>query len=159
MRGWSSREFVEPDFGTVHSFLFFNTPSTARQPCTKNATMEPNTVNSSQSDPKKEETVSSTLEYDNAQEMPQYLQGIKLHLLTMGYIRQSSDCPYYGVCWPYSRLLLGIFLVNFEISIVSTSLVSITDDLEGFGRSSWVITAYLLTYIGKLHSICTLQRY
>ena len=44
------------------------------------------------------------------------------------------------------RLCLGIFLVNFEISIVSTSLVAITDDLKHYGQSSWVITAYLLTY-------------
>jgi len=36
--------------------------------------------------------------------------------------------------------------VNFEISIVSTSLVSITDDLQHFSQSSWVVTAYLLTY-------------
>lgn len=41
---------------------------------------------------------------------------------------------------------MSIFLVNFEISIVSTSLVSITKDLEEFGKSSWIVTAYLLTY-------------
>jgi MFS family permease len=45
-----------------------------------------------------------------------------------------------------SRLCVAIFLVNFEISIVSTSLVSITDDLHHFGRRSWVVTAYLMTY-------------
>lgn len=47
------------------------------------------------------------------------------------------------------RLCLSIFLVNFEISIVSTSLVSIVDDLHDFGRSSWVVTVYLLTYTGR----------
>ncbi|KAI0883457.1 putative multidrug resistance protein fnx1 [Annulohypoxylon maeteangense] len=41
---------------------------------------------------------------------------------------------------------MATFLVNLEISIVSTSLVSITDDLKGFSQSSWVVTAYLLTY-------------
>ncbi|KAF2248052.1 putative multidrug resistance protein fnx1 [Trematosphaeria pertusa] len=61
------------------------------------------------------------------EENPNYIKGLRLHLLTIG-------------------LCLGIFLVNFEISIVSTSLVSITDDLHAFGRSSWIITAYLLTF-------------
>lgn len=41
---------------------------------------------------------------------------------------------------------MGTFLVNLEISIVSTSLVSITDELKSFSQSSWVVTAYLLTY-------------
>ncbi|KAF2736979.1 putative multidrug resistance protein fnx1 [Polyplosphaeria fusca] len=58
---------------------------------------------------------------------PNFLHGFKLHSLTLG-------------------LFLSLFLVAFEVSIVSTSLVSITDDLEQFGRSSWVITGYLLTY-------------
>lgn len=39
-----------------------------------------------------------------------------------------------------------MFLVNFEFSIVSTSLVAITNDLRHLSQSSWVITAYLLTY-------------
>jgi hypothetical protein len=51
----------------------------------RNATMEPAT-NSSQFDPKKEETMSEASEHDSTEEMPRYLQGIKLHLLTMGYV-------------------------------------------------------------------------
>ncbi|KAL2810109.1 major facilitator superfamily domain-containing protein [Aspergillus granulosus] len=47
-------------------------------------------------------------------------------------------------------LCLGLFLPSLEISIVSTSLVSITDDFHGFNRSTWVITSYLLTYTGFL---------
>lgn len=46
-------------------------------------------------------------------------------------------------------LCLGLFLVNFEVTIVSTALVSIANDFNDFTRSSWVITAYLLTYTGK----------
>ncbi|TVY46233.1 Efflux pump FUS6 [Lachnellula cervina] len=45
---------------------------------------------------------------------------------------------------------LCVFLANLEVSIVSTSLVPITDDLKSFGRSSWIITSYLLTYTGFL---------
>ncbi|KAK2872009.1 hypothetical protein FQN49_002629 [Arthroderma sp. PD_2] len=55
------------------------------------------------------------------------------------------------------RLYLGIvglgvalFLTGIEATIVSTSLVTITDDLQDSGRSSWVITSYLLTYTGFL---------
>ena len=36
------------------------------------------------------------------------------------------------------------------MSIVSTSLISITDDLKGFSQGSWVVTAYLITYTGKI---------
>jgi MFS family permease len=47
-----------------------------------------------------------------------------------------------------SSLCFGLFLVNFEVTVVSTALVSITNDFEDFSRSSWIITAYLLTYTG-----------
>ncbi|BCS18428.1 uncharacterized protein APUU_11256S [Aspergillus puulaauensis] len=47
-------------------------------------------------------------------------------------------------------LLLALFLPSLEVSIVSTSLVTISDDLHGFDQSSWVITSYLLTYCGFL---------
>lgn len=46
------------------------------------------------------------------------------------------------------RLCLALFLVSLEVSIVSTSLVAITNDLQGFGQFSWLVTAYLLTYTG-----------
>ncbi|KAI9644355.1 hypothetical protein NHQ30_007712 [Ciborinia camelliae] len=43
-----------------------------------------------------------------------------------------------------------VFLANLEVAIVSTSLVAITDDLKSFARSTWIITAYILTYTGFL---------
>ncbi|GKZ95483.1 hypothetical protein AnigIFM59636_009490 [Aspergillus niger] len=45
-----------------------------------------------------------------------------------------------------ARLFFGGTGYGLEGTIVSTSLVAITDDLRGFGRSSWIITSYLLTY-------------
>ncbi|KAK4236506.1 multidrug resistance protein 3 [Achaetomium macrosporum] len=60
-----------------------------------------------------------------------YLTGWRLHAIALG-------------------LNLGLFLVNFEITIVSTALVSITNELQEFKRSSWVITAYLITYVAGL---------
>ncbi|KAJ6022867.1 uncharacterized protein N7446_013220 [Penicillium canescens] len=43
-------------------------------------------------------------------------------------------------------LLIGLYLVNLEVTIVSTSLVSITNDLDGFKKTSWVVTGFLTTY-------------
>ncbi|KAJ0418663.1 MFS general substrate transporter [Aspergillus carlsbadensis] len=45
---------------------------------------------------------------------------------------------------------LGIFLSAAEITIMSTSLVTITDDLMDYEQGSWLITAYLLTFTGFL---------
>ncbi|KAJ3579323.1 hypothetical protein NPX13_g1242 [Xylaria arbuscula] len=41
---------------------------------------------------------------------------------------------------------LALFIVQSESSITSTAITSITDDLGSFEKSSWVFTAYLLTY-------------
>ena len=45
---------------------------------------------------------------------------------------------------------LCMFLVNIEVSILGTSLVPITDDLQGFRQSGWVVTGYLITYTSML---------
>ena len=50
-------------------------------------------------------------------------------------------------------LCLSLFLSTLETTIVSTSLVSITDALHGFDQSGWVVTSYLLTYTGTRYSI------
>lgn len=42
-----------------------------------------------------------------------------------------------------------LFLTNLEIPIATTALVDITEDLGGFDKSSWVISAYLLGYVGR----------
>ncbi|KAI6082295.1 major facilitator superfamily domain-containing protein [Hypoxylon rubiginosum] len=47
-------------------------------------------------------------------------------------------------------LCICIFLPTAEISIVSTSLVTISEDLSGFDKSNWLITAYLSTFTGFL---------
>ncbi|ORY12828.1 putative multidrug resistance protein fnx1 [Clohesyomyces aquaticus] len=67
------------------------------------------------------------VEQAHSEEPSNYLSGTKLHILSVA-------------------LYLSIFLVNFEISVVSTSLVAITDGLHAFGRSSWIVTGYLLSY-------------
>jgi len=58
-----------------------------------------------------------------------YLAGWKLHCTTL------------GIC-------LSLILVNLEITIVGTSLVAITNDLQGFSETSWIVSGYLVTYMG-----------
>ncbi|KAL8732425.1 MAG: hypothetical protein Q9181_003971 [Wetmoreana brouardii] len=60
-----------------------------------------------------------------------YLKGWQLYGLTCG-------------------LCLSLLLSTLETTIVSTSLVSITNALHGFNKRDWVVTAYLLTYTGFL---------
>lgn len=42
-----------------------------------------------------------------------------------------------------------MFMVTFEIPVVATSIIAITDDLGGADNSSWLLTSYLLGYVGK----------
>ncbi|CAI9626582.1 unnamed protein product [Alternaria burnsii] len=60
-----------------------------------------------------------------------YITGIKLYLI--------NTC-----------LTVSIFLVTLESTIISTAIVDITDELGGYEKSSWLFTAYMLTY-------CSLQ--
>ncbi|RFU74580.1 mfs-type transporter [Trichoderma arundinaceum] len=62
---------------------------------------------------------------------PTYLRGWKLWMLT-------------------AALWISLFLSTLETTIVSTSLVSITNALDGFILRDWIVTAYLLTYTGFL---------
>ncbi|WPH03891.1 Hypothetical protein R9X50_00677400 [Acrodontium crateriforme] len=56
--------------------------------------------------------------------------------------------------WKLYFLLLGLcfnlLLSTLETTIVSTALVSITNDLDGFSQRDWIVTSYLLTYTGFL---------
>ncbi|KAF9893068.1 hypothetical protein FE257_012479 [Aspergillus nanangensis] len=72
-------------------------------------------------------------------------------------VEVESQSPNWGSALSGTRLWLGgcgcglsLFLTALESTIVSTTLVAITNDFGGFGQSSWIITAYLLTYAGFL---------
>ncbi|KAI0485706.1 putative multidrug resistance protein fnx1 [Xylaria cf. heliscus] len=43
-----------------------------------------------------------------------------------------------------------MFLVNLEVPVVITALVSITSDLKGFENVSWVVASYLLGYVAVI---------
>ncbi|KAF2108387.1 major facilitator superfamily domain-containing protein [Lophiotrema nucula] len=59
----------------------------------------------------------------------QYIRGWRLHTISFS-------------------LLLSLFIVQLEWCITSTAVLSITDDLGGYEQSSWIFTAYLLTFCG-----------
>jgi hypothetical protein len=54
---------------------------------------------------------------------------------------------------------LCLYLVNIEVTIVSTSLVTITNELLGFDRANWVVAGYLITYTGtvSIHILISFQ--
>ncbi|KAI1455383.1 putative efflux pump antibiotic resistance protein [Annulohypoxylon moriforme] len=47
-----------------------------------------------------------------------------------------------------SAIMLATFLVNIEVSIVGTSLITIANSLHRFSETSWIVTGYLVTYTG-----------
>ncbi|KAF2791393.1 major facilitator superfamily MFS-1 [Melanomma pulvis-pyrius CBS 109.77] len=46
------------------------------------------------------------------------------------------------------RIFLALFISQMESSVTSTAVLAITNDLGGYEKSSWLFTAYLLTYSG-----------
>ena len=49
------------------------------------------------------------------------------------------------------RLLVGLLISTLDTTIVSTSLVTISNDMGDFINAPWVVLAYLLTYMGSSH--------
>jgi hypothetical protein len=79
-----------------------------------------------------------------------YPTGWRLWVITIGYKMFQSFCYRFVTDQTFLQfsLLIGLYLVNLEVTIVSTSLVSITNDLDGFKKTSWVVTGFLTTYTG-----------
>ncbi|QYT00702.1 MFS domain-containing protein [Trichoderma simmonsii] len=46
-------------------------------------------------------------------------------------------------------LLVGLLISTLDTTIVSTSLVTISNDLGDFVNAPWIVLAYLLTYMGS----------
>ena len=77
---------------------------------------------------------------------PEYLKGWKLHIMTATLV--SQPFPWLVNSLICCSLFSGLFLATLEVSIVSTSLITVTNALHAFGDSSWIVIAYLLTYTG-----------
>ncbi|KAI1747026.1 MFS multidrug transporter-like protein [Xylaria castorea] len=65
------------------------------------------------------------------QNTTEYLQGRRLWLVS-------------------ASLGVMMFMVTFEIPVVATSIVAITDDLGGVDDRSWLLTSYLLGYVAVI---------
>lgn len=48
-----------------------------------------------------------------------------------------------------ARIELALFMTLLESTIVSTSVITITNDVGGYVKSSWLFTSYLLTFGGR----------
>ena len=46
-----------------------------------------------------------------------------------------------------------MFITSMEIPVLITALVAITENLGGFGDASWVVSSYLLGYVGMLYRV------
>lgn len=87
-----------------------------------------------------------------------YIKGWRLYVVSFSYVGRIFPLfPYTPptclVDWELiesSSLCLSLLLSTLETTIVSTSLVSITNALGGFDQRDWVVTSYLLTYTGFL---------
>ena len=53
-------------------------------------------------------------------------------------------------------LWLCLFLSALDTTIVTTALIKISSDFGALEQSAWLITAYLLTYNCKTHSLGSL---
>ncbi|KAG8408830.1 hypothetical protein J3458_019845 [Metarhizium acridum] len=49
-----------------------------------------------------------------------------------------------------ASLLVGLLFSSLDTSIVATSLVTVSHELNDFANAPWIILAYLLTYMGML---------
>ena len=58
---------------------------------------------------------------------------------------EQGDYTHRQILTILSGLLLGMFLAALDQSIVSTSIRTIADDLQGLSAQAWFTTAYLIT--------------
>lgn len=90
----------------------------------------------------------SIKEFAETAEKTYYLKGWRLGCLALRFAlwKYSSSARQADECCSVALLF---FLVNIEVSIVGTSLISITNDLHSFKDGGWVVTGYLITYTSK----------
>lgn len=82
-------------------------------------------------------------------EPPQNTQGYELEESAVEQqSRGNLNYPQGRSLWLISASLgVMMFMVTFEIPVVATSVVAITDDLGGVDDRSWFLTSYLLGYV------------
>lgn len=51
------------------------------------------------------------------------------------------------------RIAIMMFITHMEVPVLITALVAITEDLGGFGDVGWVVSSYLLGYVGTSNRV------
>lgn len=86
------------------------------------------------------DTTGTVLEERSPDPSLPFLVGWRLYLTVTGYrIQRSTSFLLPTQLTLVHRLMLGIFLSIMEVSIVSTALVDIMNELHAFKISSWVV--------------------
>ena len=75
----------------------------------------------------------------------QPMQKWRLNVLVLGYLLPARFLQF---TYLLSSLCISLLMSTLETTIVSTALVSITNELNGFSQRDWIVTSYLLTYTG-----------
>lgn len=77
---------------------------------------------------------------------PEWVKGWRVGAIISGYfcVLNEEATKYLTAI----RMCLSLFMTQADSTIASTAILAITNDLGGYERSSWVFTAYLLTYSG-----------
>lgn len=80
--------------------------------------------------------------------------------LVQGNSQYTTQGPDQQACLPHIEgirlwvliavLCLGLLLATLDTTIIGTALISISSDLGDYGRSNWIVAAYLITYTGFL---------
>lgn len=72
-------------------------------------------------------------------------------MFRLGWVILSTTLNDTGLTFEnQSRIWISFYLVNLEVTIVSTSLIAMTDELKGFDKTGWITTAFLSTFTGTL---------
>lgn len=76
------------------------------------------------------------------------VSGVRQAVLMASY-EKPLPCRAYRAQLTRRSLLVGLLFSSLDTSIVSTSLVTISHELNDFANAPWIVLAYLLTYMGQ----------
>jgi hypothetical protein len=86
--------------------------------------------------------------FEAAPQTAEYLSGWRLFMGLSGFAYVAQLEAIY-LRLTFSRISISFFLSMLDATIIATALVTISNELNDAGRSSWIILSYLSTYTGK----------
>ncbi|KAI1207295.1 putative multidrug resistance protein fnx1 [Annulohypoxylon truncatum] len=78
-----------------------------------------------------ETDLSQQVDIQKCQNETVYLEGARFWLMSMS-------------------MAIMMFMTNLEVPVVTTALVAVTNDLQGFDISGWILSSYLLGYVAVI---------